>query len=1065
MNPVQPTRVRLGSFELDLTTGELRPIEPGVEDRKVLLPEQPFRVLQILIDRAGQIATRDEIKSRLWPNDTIVDFDHSINVAIGTLRRALGDSAGQPKYIQTLARRGYRLMVAPEWVEHAESPGEEETGEKGGPQRASTSLIGKRVSHFRVLEVIGAGGMGLVYKAEDLKLGRPVALKFLPEEMATDPVSLKRFEREAQTASSLNHANICTIFEIEEHEGQPVIVMEWLDGQTLRDCLAASEANRIPLDRLLEIALETCGGLEAAHLQGIIHRDIKPANIFLPGNGQTKILDFGLAKLLETEDLAAKETREPPSHDGDTNLTRTGAAMGTASYMSPEQVRQEKLDARTDLFSFGLVLYEMATGQHAFPSTSIAGVRDAILHQPAIPVRQLNPGVPPALEAVIARALQKDRAGRYQTAAEMRADLELVPGPARLRIHHIRKWVVLAVLMLAVAGSLMVWWRYLNRFQLSPSDTIVIADVTNQTSDAVLDDALNTALPVELAQTPFLQVLAQDKVRDAMKQMNHPENARVTPAIGREVCQKTNSNALIASSIGDAGNHYRIVLTGINCESGTPFARVQQDVTLRNEIVHALGLAGAKLRRKMGEPEASVNKYNKPLEMATSSSPEALQALAQGFSRHFSDRAGSVSRYERAIDIDPSFALAYASVGVQYVIDNNITQAVANEAKAYELRDRLTGQLRFLAETLYYDIGLGDLERSSPVYQEWVKTFPLDGMAHANFAASLEVLGQFDRAAREARDAIRLMPMLGVGSYYSLLLALTDGNRLEEAKLVFAEAVARKADTPVMHHLRHLIAFLEHDEVAMQEQLEWMRNAKDGFAAQADADVHSYYGQFREARRILRNANGTVVHFPQFRPDIMIQEVEAGETADAEQIARNSVPPQQDRMFPLLLALTCARTGNVAEAEKIVQEIDREFPHNTIVQCYLLPTIRAAVRLQERDPAGAIEILRPAEKYELANPDPFNSLYPAYLRGLAYLQMGEGRSAAAEFQKLLDHRAIMGSFVTGALAHLQLGRAQAMMGDKDAARNSYRDFLNLWKNADPDIPALTQAKAEYAGLR
>jgi tetratricopeptide (TPR) repeat protein len=338
-------------------------------------------------------------------------------------------------------------------------------------------------------------------------------------------------------------------------------------------------------------------------------------------------------------------------------------------------------------------------------------------------------------------------------------------------------------------------------------------------------------------------------------------------------------------------------------------------------------------------------------------------------------------------------------------------------------------------------------------------------MAHANFAASLETLGQYDRAASEARDALRLMPMLGVGSYYSLLLALTDGNRLEEAKLVFAEALAREADTPVMHHMRHLIAFLEHDEVAMQEQLEWMRNAKDPFAAQADADVHSYYGQFREARRILRNGNGPVVHFPEFRPDIMIQEVEAGETADAERIARNFVPLQQDRMLPLLLALTYARTGNVAEAEKIVQEIDREFPHNTIVQYYSLPTIRAAVRLHERDAAGAIEILRPAKKYELANPDPFNSLYPAYIRGLAYLQMSNGRSAAAEFQKLLDHPAIMGGFVTGALAHLQLGRAQAMMGDKDAARNSYRDFLNLWKNADPDIPVLKQAKAEYAGLR
>jgi len=1085
MKANQQVCVQLGSFELNLHTGELRSLDPELTSRKVFLPEKPFRVLRMLVELGGELASREEIRKRLWPNDTIVDFDHSINVAIATLRRAFGDSATAPNYIETVPRRGYRLMVAAELLTSADrkpaaDPSDDLATNGSTFDASDTGLIGKKVSHFRVIEVIGGGGMGMVYRAEDLKLGRQVALKFLPEEMAADPVALRRFEREAQTASALNHPNICTIFEIEEYEGQPIIVMELLDGETLRNRLEASGQEKLPLDELLWIAIQTCDGLQAAHDKGIIHRDIKPANIFLTKDGPAKILDFGLAKLVEFDELIEKQP-EDGSHSSnsltnsrvsvvmDTNLSRTGLAMGTASYMSPEQVRKEKLDARTDLFSFGLVLYQMASGQRAFTGDSVTGVHEALLNQVATPIRQLNPAVPADLETVISKALQKDRANRHQTAAEMRADLELVPSPQRLRIRRIRKWFSIAALILLVVAAAFSYWQYRNRFQLSASDTIVIADISNQTSDPVLDDALNIALPVELAQTPFLQVLAQDKVRETMRQLNHPQNGKVTPEIAREVCLRTNSKAVITSSIADFGNQFRIMLTGMDCQSGKIFAKSEQETNLRNSIVHALGIAGEQLRSKMGEPIASLNEFKKPLELATSSSPEALQLLSKGFQHQGSnDFAGTASLYERAIDIDPSFALAYASVGISYLVTGQIPKAVAAENKAYELRDRLTGQLRYLAETLYYNIGSQDFESSYPIFQEWIQTFPLDGVAHNNFATCLFYLGQYDRAATEAREAVRLMPLLSVTSYYVLMQSTTAAGRLEEAKLIFDEARAHGVDNSVMRSDRHLIAFLQNDQAGMKEQLEWLTSHKESIhAVFLDALTDSYRGRFGEGQKLAEKIKmGRLPDDSQSNVrSFALQEAEVGDSSAGKRILTFTDQKSSSLYAQMYIALFQARIGNTGEAEELAKRINEEAPRDTLGQHYALPSIRAAIKLSEHDPAGAIEILRPAEKYELAATDTFNCIYPAYLRGLAFLQIGDGRRAASEFQKLIDHRAIVGRDALGALAHLQMGRAQAMTGDRLDARKSYQDFLTIWKDADANLPALIQAKAEYAALR
>jgi serine/threonine protein kinase/tetratricopeptide (TPR) repeat protein len=1083
-------RVRLGAFEIDLTSGELRSVGAVNGDGKVLLREQPFQVLRMLIDRGGKIVTREEIRRKLWPNDTVVDFDHGINVAIRVLRRALGDSASKPQYIETLGRRGYRLLAP---TERLETTTKTLRGEAGSPRAlpALGGLIGKKVSHYRVLEVIGGGGMGMVYKAEDLKLGRRVALKFLPEELAGDPVALQRFEREAQTASALNHPNICTIHQIAEYEGQPFIVMELLEGSTLLHHLSQSESKAIPLVPLLEIAIQICDGLQAAHDKGIIHRDIKPANIFLTKQGPVKILDFGLAKLASTEeveeigspegaDITSAGSRQPSREAGTetsrgvhTDLTRTGIAIGTTGYMSPEQVRKEKLDARTDLFSFGLVLYEMAAGRRAFTGETAAVVHNAILNHTPVAVHDVNSTVPRGLTAVIAKALEKDRSRRYQSSSEMREDIEQVRREAQPE-RRSRRWFGAIALLLVLALGAGIYWRFRNRVMLSASDTIILA-VNNKTGDPVFDDALYTALRVGLEQTPYLNVLADNKVRGTLRALNRPEDAKLTPDIAREVCLRTNSKMVVASAIADAGNGFRIELKGIDCQSGVTVARVRQDAASRNEVVHMLGVSAAQLRGKLGEPVASVAKFNKPLEQATSPSLEALQLLTEGYRRHLAgDPRGALPYYQRATDVDPDFALAHGAVGVAYQSLDELAFAVPAEKKAYELRTRLTEHARFHAEDLYYDVVTGEQERACAVLSQWVQTFPDDFVAHSNFARCLLCLGQPDRSLAEAREAVRLLP--SPWSYNVLIYSNILTDRLDEAKATFDEAAARKFDVPPMHVTRALLAFLQKDDPAMQEQWRWAERAVGERAAEslllfARPSVETYYGHFREARGLMKQGIALERKAGSWRPTSeydsfhALREAEVGNSARAQQGAAKALASTPNRDSQLLLALAFARAGDSEQAQKISDALSQDFPLDTVVQNYSLPTIRAAMKLGENDPAAAVEILRPTVKYELADSRSFCTLYPAYIRGLAYLQMGEGLLAAVEFQKLLDHPGIVGREVIGALARLQLARAHKLMGDQAAARKSYEGFLTLWKDADSNIPVYQQAKAEYAKLR
>ncbi len=1028
------------------------------------------------------MVTREEIRKKLWPNDTVVDFDHGINMAIGVLRRALVDSADNPRYIETLARRGYRLLVTPERLE---TTTETVRGGAASPQGLPVlgGLIGKKVSHYRVLEVIGGGGMGMVYKAEDLKLGRQVAVKFLPEELADDPGSLQRFEREAQTASALNHPNICTIHQIAEYEGQPFIVMELLEGSTLLHQLSLSGSKAIPLVPLLEIAIQICDGLQAAHDKGIIHRDIKPANIFLTKHGPVKILDFGLAKLASTEEIGeigspegaeitsagskqpSSERHTETSRGVHTNLTGTGIAIGTTGYMSPEQVRKEKLDARTDLFSFGLVLYEMAAGRRAFTGETAAVVHNAILNQTPALARDLNSAVPRGLDTVITKALEKDRSRRYQSAAEMREDIERIQR-ATQPPRNTRRWLGAIALLVVLASGGWIYWRFRNRVLLSASDTIVLA-VNNQTGDPVFDDALHIALRVALEQTPYLNVLADNKVRGTLRTLNRSEDTKVTPEIAREVCLRTNSKMVVDSSIADAGNGLRIELKGLDCQSGVTLAQVRQDAASRSEVVRILGLSAALLRGKLGEPAASIAKFNKPLEQATSPSLEALQLLTEGYRHHLAgsgDGRAAIPFYQRAIEVDPDLALAYAALGTAYQ-GNDLGLAAMAEKKTYELRDRMTEPARFRAEALYYGVVTGEQEKAYPVLSQWVQTFPQDFTARYNLRGCLLFLGQQDRSLAEAREAARLLP--SPWSYNGLILSNIYTNRLDEAKATFDEADVRKFDGTGLRASRALLAFLKKDESAMQEQWNWAvgKPGAEPVLLSERSNVEAYYGHFHHAIALAKKADssrptGGDNAFPALR------DAEVGNSARARRAAAKGFKKAQDRNEQLVLALVFARAGDIGQAQKLADALSQASPLDTLIQNCWLPTIRAAIKLHENDPAGAVEMLRPAMKYDLAYANySFNGLYPAYIRGMAYLQMGEGHLAEGEFQKLLDHPGLVGTDIIGVLSHLQLARAQKMMGDERAARKSYEDFLTLWKDADSDIPIYQQAKAEYARLR
>ena len=969
------------------------------------------------------------------------------------------------------------------------------------------------VSHYRILEKLGAGGMGEVYLAEDMKLGRKVAIKILSEEYTTNRDRLHRFEQEASAASALNHPNILTIHEVGNDQGRHFIATEYIDGVTLRQKIATGH---LEMHEILDIAVQAASALEEAHSAGIIHRDIKPDNIMVRRNGYVKVLDFGLAKL--TESLT---DRSPSDEEAATRVlvqTDAGVVMGTSHYMSPEQARGKLVDARSDIWSLGVVIYELVAGRTPFEGETSTDVIVAITQKEPLPLIRFAPDVPAELDWIVTKTLRKDRDERYQTIKELLTDLRRIKqrlefeselqksappesftrssvsgvappatvsgralatveksashvSSAEYIVTGIKKHKVAALLvaLVVVAAVGLGAYFYIHRQPtLTDKDTILLTDFVNTTGEAVFDGTLKQALAVQLGQTPFLNIYPEERVRETLRLMSKSPDDRITKDIGREICERQGIKALLSGSIASLGSHYIITLEALNARTGDPIAREQIEAESKEKVLSSLGTAASNLRQKLGESLSSIKKYDVAIEQATTSSLEALKAFSMGNEARGSGRAReSLTFYQKAVELDPNFAMAYARIAVFYGNQTQLELAKEYVRKAFDLRDRVSEREKLYIMEKYHNFVTGDLDKSIEVLQAWATQYPNDYIPHNNLALNYKFIGRYEESLKESLKAVELSPT-NSAAHDNRIASFANLGRFDEATQANEELARINPDSPSIHFNRYFLAFHRGDQAGMNSLLTYFKGKpEEPDALVVSADTAAYFGKMKEAANLTlrahemfksqkRNENAA-----QIMTGLAERQARVGRCQEARQNVAAGLTLDRGQITLGGAGLALAGCNDTIQAQALIDEALKLYPQSTPTVRIIVPIIKARLALMRGNGAEALQILESLRSYEVGLISGMSSLY---LRGESYLQQKMGKEATVEFEKILAHPGVDDFALQHVLAHLGLARAAVLMNDNARARKEYQDFLALWKDADQDLTPLVEAKKEYAEL-
>ena len=962
-------------------------------------------------------------------------------------------------------------------------------------QHQPPPVPGRTVGPYKFIKQIGRGGMGEVYLARDTRLDRPVAIKMLPDSFIHDAERVRRFQQEARAASLLNHPNIVTIHEMAESEQQRFIVSEYVEGKTLREVM---NADGFRLEQALDIVIQTASALGAAHNAGIIHRDIKPENIMVRPDGYVKVLDFGLAKLTERNNQRAQGEQSAGGGEAAELSTRTGIVMGTVKYMSPEQARGEKVDRRTDIFSLGVVLYEAITGHAPFDGKTPSHTIVAILEREPLPLAKYLSEVPQALEAIVTKILSKDRDARYQTAQELLADLKRLKqqlefeaemrhgatdatpvketsvrsGEAATRAtsfvslnkQRAKAAGIILIALVVTAAAILFFSR--RAPALTERDTILLADFVNTTGDAVFDGTLKQALAVQLEQSPFLNIYSAEQVRDALRYMARSPDDRVTKDIAREICQRQGIKAMLSGTISNLGGNHVITLEAVNAQTGEVIARQQEEAESKEQVLASLGKAATALREKLGESLASIQRFDAPIEQATTSSLEALKAFSLAREQNFGgEDFAAISHLKRAVELDPNFAAAYSSLAAGYSNTRQRELAALASQRAFELRDRASERERLTITSSYYTNVTGEVDKNIEVLEQLKQTYPRLAAPRSNLSLQYYNTGQYEKAIEEARESIRIKP--NSASYVNLGTSFFRLDRFDEAKEILEQATTQKMDSSTSHWGLYLVGFIQGDAEAMQQQIDWCSRRPDEYEHMYwQAGTAPFHGQLRKAKDLYDRAIAVMLrrdlkeNAASSMMDRAVPEAIVGLCQQAKQGVADGLVIDRTRGASFNAAFVSAFCGDLKQAQLFADEFARRFPKSTLTNNIWLPVIRATMEIRRGNPAQAIQLLQSAIPYGGAG-----NRWPNYIRGLAYLDQHDGAAAAAEFQTLLDHRGWGPTFYLYPLAHLGLARAAALTGDTVKSRIAYQDFFALWKDADSDIPILVEAKKEYEKLK